>query len=228
MRNQLVSLAVAGVLALSAAPQTRAQSDDLASLKAQLEALQAKVEQLEKQQQSAQEAQDRATDAVAQTKANIGEWVGRFTWKGDLRYRHENVDPEEAKTDQTRHRIRARFGVAAKVNDTVTGNVGLTTTAGGLNLTTNQTDPRSANQTLGNGFDRKSVGFDLLYVDWKPINGLSIQLGKMPQPWQNVPSYFFDNDINPEGGALRFTHGAFFGSVFGTWLSSGAPQAMPR
>ena len=41
----------------------------------------------------------------------------------------------------------------------------------------------------------------------------------MPQPWQKVPSYFFDNDINPEGGALRFTHGAFFGSVFGTWLS---------
>src|SRR5688572_3365948 len=120
MRNQLVSLAVAGILALAAAPQTQAQGEDLASLQAQLEALKAKVDELQAQQ-------DRATDAAAQTKANTGEWVSRFTWKGDLRYRHENVDPEEAVTDQSRHRVRGRFGFTAKVNDTVTGTVQLAT-----------------------------------------------------------------------------------------------------
>ena len=218
MRKQLVSIAVAGVLALAAAPQTQAQGEDLATLKAQLEALQTKVEDLEKQQKSQQEAQDRATDAVAQTKANVGEWVGRFTWKGDLRYRHENVDPEEATTDQARQRLRARFGFAAKINDTWTGTMQLSST-GGLNTTTNQTDPRSINQTLGGGWDRKGLGIDLAYLEWKPVTGLNVLLGKMPQPWTKVPTFLFDNDITPEGGALRFARGPFFGSVFGMWLS---------
>ncbi|NKB16716.1 MAG: hypothetical protein HC774_07445 [Sphingomonadales bacterium] len=34
----------------------------------------------------------------------------KVSWRGDLRYRHEMVDPEEAVNDQTRHRVRARFG----------------------------------------------------------------------------------------------------------------------
>src|SRR6185369_9085020 len=122
MNTKLISTVVAGILAGAAgAPAALAQSDDLASLKAQLEALQNKVGELEKQQKAQQESQDHTTDVMAQTKASVGEWVGRFTWKGDLRYRHENVDPEEAVEDQTRHRIRARFGFSAKVNDTVTG-----------------------------------------------------------------------------------------------------------
>lgn len=218
MRNQLVSLAVAGTLALAMAPQAQAQTDDLAALKAQLQALQNKVQELEKQQKAQQESQDRATDAVAQTKASVGEWVGRFTWKGDLRYRHENVDPEEAVTDQTRHRVRARFGFAAKVNDTVTGTVQLATT-GGLNTTTNQTDPRSTNQTLGNGWDRKAVGIDLAFLDWKAADGLNLQFGKMPQPFAKTGSYFWDNDITPEGIAAKFSRGTFFGSAFNYWLS---------
>lgn len=212
MKNQLVAMTVAGVLALAAAPQSHAQGDDLATLKAQIDALQQKVEELEKQQKTQQEAQDRATDAVAQTKASVGEWVGRFTWKGDLRYRHENVDPEEAVEDQTRHRIRARFGFAAKVNDNVVGTVQLATN-GGTN------DPRSTNQTLGEGFSRKGVAIDLAYLDWKAADGLNLQLGKMPQAWVKTGSYFWDNDITPEGGALKFTRGPFFANAFAHWLS---------
>ena len=37
---------------------------------------------------------------------------------------------------------------------------------GGLNTTTNQTDPRSINQTLGGGWDRKGLGIDLAYLEW--------------------------------------------------------------
>src|ERR1700754_1068368 len=217
MRNQLVSLAVAGALAI-AAPQAWSQSDDLAALKAQLEALQAKVQELEKQQKAQAEATDKTTDMVAQNKANTPEWASRFTWKGDLRYRHENVDPEEASTDQTRHRVRARFGFTAKVNDTVTGTVQLATT-GGLNTSTNQTDPRSTNQTLGNGFDRKDIGLDLAYLDWKALDGLNFMARKMPQPFTKTGSYFWDNDITPEGIAAKFARGPFFASAFGFWLS---------
>ena len=218
MRNQLVSLTVAGVLALAMAPQARAQTDDLAALKAQLEALQQKLQEPEKQQKAKQESNDRTIDMVAQAKAGTPEWASRFTWKGDLRYRHENVDPEEAVTDQTRHRVRARFGFAAKVNDSLTATVQLATT-GGLTTATNQTDPRSTNQTLGNGWDRKAIGIDLAYADWKAADGLNLMFGKMPQPFVKTGSYFWDNDITPEGIAAKFARGPFFATAYGFWLS---------
>lgn len=211
-RNR-TSVAVMGVLAAAAlSPAAQAQnSSELEQLKAQLQALQNKVEELEKQQAAQQEAQDRTTDAVAQARANTGEWVSRFQWKGDLRYRLEGVDPEEATTDQTRQRIRARFGLTAKVNDTVSATVQLATNGG-------NDDPRSTNQTLGDGLDRKGIGFDLAYLEWKPGYGLSVLAGKTPQPFTKVPSYFFDNDITPEGLSARWQEGAFFATAFGYTL----------
>jgi hypothetical protein len=157
-------------------------------------------------------------DAAKMTKS--AEWASRLTWKGDLRYRHENVNPEEAATDQTRERVRARVGLTAKVNDTVSATVQLATTGG-------NNDPRSTNQTLGEGWTRKGIGVDLAYIDWKPVNGLSLQLGKMTQPWQRVGTYIWDNDITPEGIAAKYTRGAFFGSAFSHWLSerSGASDS---
>lgn len=144
--------------------------------------------------------------------AKAADWASKITWKGDLRYRHENVDPEEAITDQTRHRVRARFGLTAKINDTVSGTVQLATNGG-------NNDPRSTNQTLGDGLSRKGVAIDLAYVEWKPINGLAAQAGKHPYAFQRVGSYFWDGDITWEGGAVKYESGSFFGSAFGSWLS---------
>jgi hypothetical protein len=211
MKNRRVaSAAVASVLAAGAiTPAARAQgSSELEQLKAQLQALQQKVEELEKQQAAQQETQDRTTDAIAQARANTGEWVSRFQWKGDLRYRVEGVDPEEATTDQTRQRIRARIGLTAKINDTVSGTVQLATNGG-------NDDPRSTNQTLGDGFDRKGIGFDLAYLEWKPGYGLSVMAGKTTQPFTKVPTFFFDNDITPEGVSMKWQQGGLFASAFG-------------
>jgi hypothetical protein len=204
MNNRSVSWAIAAALTVASVPSW-SQSQDLDSLKAQIEALQSKVEALE-------QSQDRATDAVAQTKAGMGDWVSRFTWKGDLRYRHELVDAEESSSDRHRHRVRARFGFAAKINDTVTGTVQLATQG-------DDRDPRSTNQTLGEGFTRKGVGIDLAYLDWKPVEGFNVMLGKMPQPWQKTGSYFWDNDVTPEGVAFKIAQGAFFATAFHYWLS---------
>lgn len=129
-----------------------------------------------------------------------------------MRYRHENVDPQEADVDQTRHRVRARFGLSGKINDTLSGTIQLATGGGSR-------DPRSTNQTLGEGWTRKELALDQAYVDWKPIDGLTLQFGKMPQPWQKVGSYFWDNDIMPEGMAVKYARGPFFASAFGYWLS---------
>ncbi|NJO34849.1 MAG: hypothetical protein HC869_18750 [Rhodospirillales bacterium] len=121
------------------------------------------------------------------------------------------VDPEEAVNDQTRHRVRARFGLNAKVNDSLTGTVQLATNGG-------NGDPRSTNQTLGSGFDRKGAAIDLAMVDWKIAEGVNLQLGKMGQPFQKVGSFFWDGDITPEGAALRFSRGPFFANAYGFWL----------
>ena len=144
------------------------------------------------------------------TKA--AEWASKLTWKGDFRYRHENVDPEEAVTDQDRQRIRARFGLTAKITDAISATVQLATGGG-------NSDPRSTNQTLGSGYDRKQVAIDQAFVDWKFVDGYSLQLGKMPLPFVRPPDFLWDGDLTPEGGALKIAKGPFFASTFGSWLS---------
>ncbi len=215
--------AAAGVLALAAgAPETRAQADELAELRAQLQALQARIEALERQQAAQSpaqptEARSAPPAAVPVARAKSGEGAGsasRIRWGGDLRYRHEQIDAEAANAtpERTRHRIRARFGLTSELSDTLSATVQVATNGG-------NNDPRSTNQTLGEGFSRKGVGIDLAYVDWHPVKGLSVQLGKMPLPWERVDSAFWDNDIRPEGAAVRFRRGPFFASAFGYWLS---------
>ncbi len=102
--------------------------------------------------------------------------------------------------------------MTAKINDTLTGTIGLATNGG-------TGDPRSTNQTLGEGWTRKGIALDLAYVDWKPVESFGMSFGKMPQPWYKVSGYFFDNDINPEGIAARFGTGPFFANAYGMWLS---------
>ena len=150
--------------------------------------------------------------AEAERISKAAEWASRISWKADLRYRHEFLDPEEAADDQTRHRVRARFGMTGKINDTLAATIQIATN--GAN-----NDPRSTNQTLGEGSTRKGVGIDLAYVDWKPVDGLSLQAGKMPLPWYRTPGLLWDGDITPEGMAAKYTRGPFFASAFGYWLS---------
>jgi hypothetical protein len=212
MKRSLISAAVASALMAAAmSPDAHAQSSsDLETLKAQLQALQNKVQELEKQQATQQEAQDRATDAIAQSRAatsGSGDWLSRFQLKGDFRYRFENIDPEEAVTDQSRQRIRARFGFSAKINDQLSAVVQLATNGG-------NNDPRSTNQTIGSGFDRKGVALDLAYVDWKAYTGTNILFGKMPQPFFKVGSYFWDGDITPEGIAAKYASGPIFATAY--------------
>jgi cell division protein FtsB len=160
-------------------------------------------------------AEDAPKIAEADRVAKAAEWASRISWKADMRYRHENIHAEEAVTDQDRQRIRARFGLTGKINDTLSATVQLATNGG-------NNDPRSTNQTEGEGWTRKGVGIDLAYVDWKPVSGLSMQFGKMPQPWQKVPSLLWDGDITPEGIALKYARGPFFVNAFGHYLSERA------
>ena len=158
--------------------------------------------------------------ADASKIAKGAEWASRISWKADFRYRHEFVDPEEATDDQTRQRLRARFAMTAKINDTLTGTIGVATNGG-------NGDPRSTNQTLGEAWTRKGIALDLAYVDWKPVDSFGMSFGKMPQPWYKASGWFFDNDINPEGIAARFGSGPFFASAWGYWLGERSTASDP-
>lgn len=226
MKHTILSAAIAAILAgpAAAVAQTDAEFAELRRaleqvnsrldvLEQQNKALEAKNKELEDKNTKLEEANDKQTDQIAQAraKATSAEWASRISWRGDLRYRHESVDPEEAVNEQTRQRIRARFGFTAKANDTLGATIQLATNG-------QNNDPRSTNQTLGEGFTRKGIAIDLAYIDWAPVKGLNVQLGKVPYAFQRVPSYFWDGDITMEGGVFKYTGNTFFGSAFGFWL----------
>ena len=93
----------------------------------------------------------------------------------------------------------------------------------GARLATGADDPRSPNQTIGaadTGEARRSIGLDQYFASWKPVAGLTIAGGKMPYPyWRPGQSLLNDADINPEGIAVGYQQGMFFGNAFGFWLT---------
>ena len=219
-----------------AAVTVAASADDLKMVRSQLEALADRLARLEESnqklqqenaalkaegvklaaaQQDAEKSRDAHADALAKTQAKVtaSDWASNIKFSGDFRYRDEEIQ-RSVKSDQTRQRLRARFGVTAKVVD------GLAVT---LRLASGGDDPRSPNQTLGasgTGMARRSIGLDQYFATWKPVDGLTATIGRMPTPWfRPGQSILVDNDINPEGLAVNYQHGIFFGNAFGLWLS---------
>lgn len=216
MKKSLISGAIAALLAAPALAQNATLdqvSRELAELKAKNERLAAEVEYLKEEAKG--QRKDAAKEAV--DVENLKSATGKFTWSGDFRYRNEQIRtaPNSTTEEHTRgrDRIRLRYGVTAKINDTVTGRFQIATAGGSTG------DPRSTNQTLGEDWSRKSVGIDLAYVDWKPASFMNVQLGKTPQPWVKTASYFWDGDLTPEGAAVKFATGPFFASAFYEWMN---------
>lgn len=231
MRMVSIAAAAAVLSSVACVPAARAQaSAELEQLKAQLQALQVKVDALEKSQSAQAETQDKTLDAIAQQRANVGDWVSRFTWQGDFRYRNEDIKQELVARERNRDRIRVRAGFVAKVNDTVTTEFQLTSSEplsnGGYG------DARSSNQTLTDVSSRKRIFFDTAFAQWAPTANVKATFGKMRYPFvRPTGSLFFDGDINPEGIALNWQQGTgstplgFFASAFYYQLTERAAAA---
>ena len=253
MKNLLIASAVAAALYLPAGAFAAAPTspNDLAQIREQLQGLMQRVDKLEQENNSLKseneslksqgeklEAEgqylkaetkglrkDSATLASDAAKVRGADWAGKVTLKGDLRYRYEMIKDDTANAagvlttaDRYRDRIRARINLEAKPTDTILLGFGFTTTEAG--------DPRSGNQTLTGVFSRKSLDLDTAYFDWKFATGGDLIGGKMKQPFfKTSQSVFWDNDINPEGLALNYSRGIFFGSLYNFWINeiSGAP-----
>ena len=216
MKRNLISLAVAGALfgaaAFTPAPAL-AQGSEIEALKAQLAALSAKLDQLEKSQaqtkktvEETQATSDKTADVVAQR------WAG-LNFTGDLRYRNESFDVQYVDRNRQRDRIRARLNANFRVNDTITGQ---------LAITTGSTDPRSGNQTLTDQNARKDFDLDLAYVSWAPNAQWKVTAGKQKYGWTRSPGLFYDNDVNPEGITINYSTGNFFAATFYDWLAERA------
>lgn len=239
MKNMLIAAAVAAALYLPAGVHA-ASADELAQIREQLQGLMQRVDRLEQENTALKTENDNlksqtdylkaetkglrkdaATASTEIAKVKGSDWASRITAKGDLRYRYEWIeDPTRQgvvaglqgvnEEEQSRHRIRARLGFDAKVTDSVT--VGLQVATGG-------DDPRSSNQTLGGANSRKAIGFDLAYFDWRFATWGNLVGGKMKYPFYRPgQSILYDGDVNPEGLAMQFNRGMFFGSAWGFWI----------
>jgi hypothetical protein len=216
MTRKLLTAAVASALGVAAglAPAPAlAQSAEIAELKAQLAALTAKLEAIEKSQaqtkktsDEAQATADRTADVVAQSRAAL-------SFGGDLRYRYEFFDVQYVDRDRERDRLRARLNANFRVNDTITGRLGIAT--GG-------TDPRSSNQTFTDQNSRKDFELDTGYITWAPNARWKITGGKQPYAFTRTGSLFYDGDVNLEGFSANYATGNFFAGVFYDWLAERA------
>ena len=108
------------------AANTQLQTENT-ELKAVVERRDAETDYLKSQTKELREEAAVASNEIAKVKG--ADWATKVKWRGDLRYRHEQVHRETEITndegittvgdaeDRYRHRIRARVGLDAQVSD---------------------------------------------------------------------------------------------------------------
>jgi len=193
--------------------ELKTQNSDLQALADRREA---EMDYLKSQTKELREEGAVASNEIAKVKG--ADWATKIKGRGDFRFRNENIWSERAvdgvavdAADRERMRIRARLGFDFKATDNVKGT---------LLFATGGDDPRSSNQTLGGSGTRKSIGLDMGYVDWTFMQGGDLLLGKQVNPiFKPGQSLFYDGDFNPEGGAVKFDRGMFFGTAYGWWVT---------
>ena len=197
-----------------------AANADLKTQNSELQALadrrEAEMDYLKSQTRELREEGAVAANEISKVKG--ADWAAKLKGRGDFRFRNENIWTERVvngaavdAADRERMRIRARLGFDFAATDNVKGT---------LLFATGGDDPRSSNQTLGGTGTRRPIGVDMAYVDWKFMPGGNVLLGKQVNPiFRPGQSLFYDGDFNPEGGAVKFDRGMFFGTAYGWWFT---------
>ena len=178
---------------------------------AQYGELQAELTKEQKDQQIARQAQQETSEQIAATAKKTAElstfdqklaWAAKTQFKGDMRFRQESIENNDAPNnkDKNRQRIRARLGAYSEINPQVDTGIRIATGS--------DDDARSTNQDLNNYFDKKSIWLDLGYIDYHPdaIKNLHLVGGKMPQQWVSMGDIIWDSDVNPEGLAVTYKY----------------------
>jgi len=215
--KKLMALAMAGAC-VAGQCFADVKEEEIAHLREQVRILSERLDQLEqsssevaaKQQQSEADIEDVVDIRLDERLAES--WTSRISWKGDFRYRYENIEVEGLEP-RSRERIRARAHLEARLADQM--KVGLGIASGG-------DDPVSTNQTLGGGGSTKDINLNLAYFEWSGLRNTEVVGGKFKnflyRPGGN--GLIWDSDWNPEGLAADWNNGQFFASGLGTWVES--------
>jgi len=194
-----LGFAVAGMMALSAIAingPLRAQQDD-----ALLDALVKKGVLSNQEAEDVRADQEKAFSETAAGKINLSDSVKQITFYGDARLRFEYLD-EKAQSSVgvtaggagdnivERNRYRLRVGADYAMSDNFKA---------GVELETNVAND-SANQTMGSAYGKGAINVGLVYLQWKPIDWLTLTGGKQRNPLYTT-DLVWDPDINPEGGS---------------------------
>ena len=216
MKN--IHVIVATICTLCVPSAYAAVSDDeIAELRRQLVLVSQRLDELAEENARLKAAQDETATAVTAVSNSIADipgggetWPDRIRMDGDFRYRFETIDVEGSEK-RTRHRIRARSNIKAKVSDTVDV---------GFGLATGGDDPVSTNQTLGGGGSSKGVVLNLAYADWQATDGLNLIGGKFKNPLFRAGKQplTWDGDWTPEGIGIKYERDWFFANAIGTYL----------
>ena len=227
--RKLIALLGLCVLFASSATYAQVDADEIQELREQIEMLTRRLDQLEtrnRQMSEAMQQSDQRTvaEAEAETDEKINaavaeqvddkmatvSWAERLRWKGDFRYRYENID-QEGTDSRNRSRIRARTHLEADLSPTLEVGIGLAT--GG-------DDPVSSNQTIGGGGSSKDIKIDLAYFDWSGLTDTNITGGKFKNYLirPGGKGLRWDADWRPEGLGAIWDNDRVYVQGLGTWL----------
>jgi len=219
--KKILAVAVSGALLASAGASAAVSDSDLAELKAQMAAMASRLSTLEAENNQLRELSNTTVTELEVTKEDLASvkqkeskvsWAETVKWKGDFRYRYEDIQ-QDNKDDRDRNRIRARAHLVAKPS---------TTTEVGLGLATGGDDPVSTNQTLGGGGSTKDIKLDLAYFTWTGLENTALTAGKFKNPFytEQKSGLIWDGDFRPEGAALQWAGDMFFANASYSYIDS--------
>ncbi|MBZ5597268.1 MAG: putative porin [Acidobacteriia bacterium] len=200
LKSQLQQLLDATQQANAAAQKGQSSADQAQSTAAQAQQSAAEAQRLA-DQASANAVEAKTALSLVNNKSQdeakkisaLSDALGRFRFSGDVRLRGESIfQGASGLADRNRARIRARFGFESKLNEDFSAGVFIATGSLG--------DLTSANESLTNFFNRKTIGLDRAFITYQPVahNWLQVTGGKFAYTWSRT-SLTFDPDINPEG-----------------------------
>ena len=187
-------LAIAGVLALGLTA-VKAQADS-----ALLDALVKKGVLSNQEAQDIQASEAKEYSTTAASKLTIGSYIKNITFYGDGRLRFENINQHyEYQTPYVNDRERYRIRVGADYTYSDHLKAGFELESG--------TASDSGNQTIGSMFTKSSINVGKIYLQYAPVDWLTLTAGKFTNPWYETTDMVYSNDLNPEGGAevVNFT-----------------------
>jgi Putative porin len=198
LRTQLQQVLDSSQQANATARKAQANVDQVQTAATQAQQSATQAQQLATQAQASATQAATSVAAVTTQTAEEGKQLsalealaGRFRFTGDIRLRTEAYKQDTA-PDRNREQLRVRFGVEGQLNQDFKAGFAIAT--GSLS------NPTTANETLSNFFERKTIGLDRGYVTYNPVgfSALSLTGGKFAYQWQRT-SVTGDPDINPEG-----------------------------